>query len=160
MKKNLSCLLLAAWGCACMYCLIKTVNAADKKIDLKEREAKKIKLLFHLYSCWIDAKRKGKSIAEYLGRENVKTIAVYGMGDAGIKLCKELQGTDIDIRYVMDQNISVDTAFAPVRKLDEGLPCVDAIIVTPISAYPQIKDSLSQKTGCRIISIEDIIFNL
>lgn len=160
MKKLWGCLLLALWGCASAFFLIKIINAADEKINMKDQEIKKFKLYFYLYSSWIDIKSKGKNLAEYLEHENINTIAVYGMGDIGIRLCKELQGTDIEIKYVMDQGISMDTAFAPVIKLDEKLPRVDAIIVTPINAYSQIKDILSSKIDSRILSIEDIVYNL
>lgn len=140
--------------------MVKTINAADAKIREKDREIEKFKLYFYLYSSWIDAKRRGKSVAEYLKGENIKTVAIYGMGDIGTKLCKELQGTDITIKYVMDQGISIDTSYAPIKKLNENLPIVDAIVITPVNAYSQIRDSLSDKTNSNIISIEDIIFNL
>lgn len=160
MKKYLGYIFLGLWGVACTYYLIKVINAADKKIDAKETEIKKYKLYFNLYGCWIAAKQRGKSIAEYLLHENINTIAVYGMGDIGIRLCKELQGTDINIKYIMDQSMTLDTIFAPRIKLDEELPKVDAIIVTPINVFPQIRDMLSSKTDCTIISMEDVIFGL
>lgn len=160
MKRFLGYIFLGLWGLGCTYYLVKVVNAADKKINAKEAEMKKFKLYYNLYSCWIGAKQRGKSVAEYLQHENMNTIAVYGMGDIGIRFCKELQGSNINIKYVMDQNMTLDTIFAPRLKLDEELPKVDAIIVTPINVFPQIRDTLSAKTDCTILSIEDIIFGL
>lgn len=160
MKRFLGYIFLGVCNLGCIYYLVKVVNAADKKIDAKEAELKKFKLFFNLYGCWIAAKQRGKSVAEYLEHENMNTIAVYGMGDIGIRFCKELQGSKINIKYVMDQNMTLDTAFAPRIKLEYELPKVDAIIVTPIMAFPQIKDTLSAKTDCKIVSIEDIIFGL
>ena len=160
MKKILGYISLGLWGLACTYYLIKVVNAADKKIDAKEAEIRKFKLYYNLCSCWVGAKQRGKSVAEYLQHENINTIAVYGMGDIGIRFCKELRGTTINIKYVMDQNMTLDTTFAPRISLSEELPKVDAIIVTPINVFPQIRNMLSAKTDCTILSIEDIIFGL
>ena len=56
--------------------------------------------------------------------------------------------------------MTLDTTFAPRIRLDEELPKVDAIIVTPINVFPQIKAMLSAKADCTIVSIEDIIFGL
>lgn len=160
MKKFLGYIFLGLWSLGCTYYLVKVVNAADKKIDAKEAEMRKYKLYYNLCSCWVGAKQRGRSIAEYLEHENMNIIAVYGMGDIGIRFCKELQGTKINIKYVMDQNMTLDTTFAPRIKLDEELPKVDAIIVTPINSFSQIRDILAAKTDCAIVSIEDIIFGL
>lgn len=160
MKKFLGYIFWGLCNLGCIYYLVKVVNAADKKIDAKEAELKKFKLFFNLYGCWIAAKQRGKSVAEYLEHENMNTIAVYGMGDMGIRFCKELQGSKINIKYVMDQNMTLDTVFAPRIKLEDELPKVDAIIVTPIMAFPKIRDTLSAKTDCAIVSIEDIIYGL
>ena len=42
-------------------------------------------------------------------------------------------------------------------QLEENLPEVDAIVVTPVYYFGEIQGSLSGKTEVPIISIEDII---
>lgn len=160
MRKFAGYLLTALCGCAITYLLIKILNGADARIQKKEREIEKYKFNYFLCSSWIDVKARGEKIADYLRCHNMNTIAVYGMGDIGVKLCRELQGTDIHIKYVIDRNIPADTVFAPMKKPDESLPQVDAIIVTPVNVFPQIKESLSAVTDNRIVSIEDIIYNI
>ena len=44
--------------------------------------------------------------------------------------------------------------------VEEVLPKVDAIIVTPVYFFDEIKDMLQKKTVCRIISLEDVIYKL
>lgn len=160
MKKFVWYILWSICGCASIYFLIKMINAADARINVKNREIDKYKLYYFLCSSWIDVKARGKDISEYLRSKNMNTIAVYGMGDIGNKFCKELQGTDIKIKFVMDANLSSDTMFAPIKKMDDDLPEVDAIIVTPINVFSQIKHSLSEITDSKIVSIEDIIYNV
>lgn len=150
---------LTLWGCVSTYFFIKTLFAADAKLRIKNMEVKKFEKYYFLCCSWIDLKRNGKDISAYLQQENINSIAVYGMGDMGIRLCKELQNSPVKIKYIIDQDISADTTFAPHKKLSEKLPKVDAIVVTPINSFSKIRDCLSGITTDKIISIEEIIYN-
>ena len=42
--------------------------------------------------------------------------------------------------------------------MDDELEEVDAIVVTPISAFGEIKQTLEKKVDCPIISLEDVLY--
>lgn len=80
------------------------------------------------------------------------------MSYAGERLVEELGASDITVDYVIDQNVSSNDC--KTYKMNEELPCVDAIIVTAITYFDEIESALSEKVDCPIISLEDIIYEL
>lgn len=105
---------------------------------------------------WMKQKERGINIEDNLRQRNIKEIAIYGMGDIGKHLQEELTGTDIVIKY------AVDRSFYAMSNLDiyepeSDLPEVDAIIVTPVFDYENIRKSLAAKLNCQILSISDVI---
>lgn len=145
-----------------LICVLKKViDSSDKKINSICKDVERYSKYFYLYSSWLDARNKGKKISDYLVTSNIKSVAVYGMADIGYKVCKELaESKVIELRFIMDKIIPIDTAFAPAIKDWNNIPKVDAIIVTPIHVYGAIENELKQKTEAKIISLEDIIYNL
>lgn len=143
-------------------CIIKKIiEYSNNSISKKEKDINRYSRYYYMCSSWLDAKSKGREVADYLNERNICTIGVYGMADIGYKLCKELsKSSNIKIQFVMDRNISIDTMFAPLVKNDDVIPNVDAIIVTPIHVFNSIEADLIKKTNNKIISLEDIIYNL
>lgn len=101
-----------------------------------------------------------KKVEDYFYRNRIKTIAIYGMSYIGERLFEELKNTDIEIKYAIDKNNESIYVDIDVLSVDEVLPKVDAIIVTPVYFFDEIKDMLQKKTVCRIISLEDVIYKL
>ena len=144
-----------------LFILNKVIDCADDKIKKKDSIIDRYSKYFYLCSSWLDARGKNIEIADYLNGNNIYTVGVYGMADIGYKLCKELsKNNKVEVKFVMDRNISIDTMFAPIIKIDDVLPEVDAIIVTPIHIFNSIEGELKERTGIPIISLEDIIYNL
>ena len=75
-------------------------------------------------------KQEGKSLVEYFEYNNIKSIAIYGMKELGERLVKELEGSEIEIKYIIDQNADeIETKLKKVKPDGELAP-VDAIVVT------------------------------
>ena len=82
------------------------------------------------------------------------------MSYVGECLVEELKNTEIEVKYAIDQNRDGIYVDVDVISLDEELEKVDAIIVTPITSFQNIKEMLSEKVDYRIISLEEIIYTL
>lgn len=82
------------------------------------------------------------------------------MNFVGETLLGELEGTNINAKYAIDKNADGIYSEIDVREPDEVLEHVDAVIVTPITYFNPIKDMLSQKMDCPILSIEDILYEI
>ena len=113
--------------------------------------------LFKLMNRWMAINQRGKCILEYFEKKGYKKIAVYGLHYVGERLCDELRDTDIQIAYTMDKN--KDRGYYGIKNYAKfnKLPSVDAVIVTPVTFYAEIKDELQDKVKCPIISFDAVI---
>ena len=91
-------------------------------------------------------------------RQGIFEIAIYGMHYMGQRLLDELERSSIKVKYVMDQKASTQRGEKIVCCPSDVLEPVEAIVITPIFDYIDIKKSLLQKMDCKIFSIKDILY--
>ena len=116
---------------------------------------------FQLLNRWMAVKSEGKQIADFLVREEIHKIAVYGVGDLANRLSEELQNTDVQIMYGIDRDVScTNSKIAPVFSLDDEWPEVDAVVITPFLSADNIGKDLIQKCSYRLISLDTIIYSM
>lgn len=132
----------------------------EKRLDKMESKSNKFEFFYKLLITWVEMKQEGKSLVEYFEYNNIKSIAVYGMRELGERLVKELEGSDIEIKYIIDQNAGkIDTKY-PKCTPDSELEPVDAIVVTAIYYFQDIEEKLSKKVDYQIISLEDAVYGM
>lgn len=132
----------------------------EKRLDKMEDNYKKFEFFYKLLITWVEMKQEGKNLAEYFEYNNIKSIAIYGMKELGERLVKELEGSDIEIKYIIDQNADkIETQYKKVKP-DDDLEPVDAIVVTAIYYYQDIEEKLSKKVDYEIISLEDAVYGV
>lgn len=120
---------------------------------------------FGMYSLtieWLERKQKGENIGNQLLIQGWKNIAIYGMGDLGKCLLKELGDSEVRVSYLIDKNadnLLPDHKDVQIRicKPESDLETVDAIVVTAVFYYDDICKELSKKIDCPVISLEDLI---
>lgn len=132
----------------------------EKRLDKMEDKEKKFEAFYRLLVAWVELKQEGKNLSEYLSFNGIKTIAIYGMKELGQRLAEELRETDIEIKYIVDQNADTIETEYPIYKPTDDLENVDAVIVTAIYFYQDIEEELSKKMDCQIISLEDVVYGL
>ena len=136
-----------------------TASELEKQINEKKKMSDKHLDLYLLMNQWVKLKQKGINLSKYFEKNGYNRIAIYGMSYVGETLVEELKGTNIEVVYGIDrnaENIWIDNM--NVLSLDDELEDVDAVVVTAISFYDNIKDSLSRKLACPIVSLEDILY--
>ncbi len=116
--------------------------------------------ILQLFNQWMVTKQEGKSIAEYLQKSGIRTVAIYGMSYVGERLYDELKDSGIAVKYVIDKNADGIYAEVDVLGPKEDLPEVDLIIVTAVFFYDEIEKDLEKVTACRISSLEDILYEM
>jgi len=119
------------------------------KIYRKEKNiCDRNKLYLNLVSYWLTNKIAGKSMQKFLLTSNIKNIAIYGMGSMGELFYQELENTNINIPLIN------------IRELISQKQ-IDVIVITPIVYYDDIvKDIIQQGCTTKIISLEEIIYNM
>lgn len=122
-------------------------NLSDKHLNL-----------FLLMTQWVKNYQNKKSVVDFFVKHNYKTVAIYGISHVGQRLYQELQTADIQIRYVIDNAVPNIQVTCPVLSSRDELEKVDAVIVTPVFNYDEIKETLASKIDCPIISLESILY--
>lgn len=130
------------------------------KETIKSREAyEKFHSMYQMLERLIYCKQAGYSIGCYLRQSGIAKIAIYGCGDIGRILYNELLDEDIEVKYGIDKNTKIDFPIE-IRSLSESLDEVDAVIVTSIAYFSEIEDELSKLLNCRILALDDVIYEI
>lgn len=114
----------------------------------------------HILLKWLTLKQDKVNLRKYFSINSYETVAVYGLGELGVRVVRELQDSDVEIKYIVDKNaVGVSTCF-PIYMPDDELEEVDVLVVTVMPHFKMIEEQLSCKLRCPIISIEDVIESL
>lgn len=139
--------------------IIAVWNYLDKIIEQVQHLSDKHLKLFKLMDLWVRNYQDNKYIEQYLQNKDISKVAIYGLGIVGATLYRELKDSEIKVCYGIDQ-VEKTVDGINVLNLNDQLPKVDAIIVTPVTAFSDISLSLEQKINCKIISLEEIMLNM
>lgn len=126
----------------------------------KDEKINKFKAYYNVLNQWLIVKQNGKNLYQYFEKNSYKTVAIYGMGELGNRLYDELKDTDIEVKYVVDQN--ADTTYSEVEVFgkEDALEEVDVMVVTAIFAYDKIERDMRKKISAPIISLNDVVYDL
>lgn len=124
------------------------------ELSLKPKESSDVQGLLEKWMQLRDAK---KPIADYLHRNGIQSVAIYGIGMFGKHLIKELLGSKVTISYLIDKNKEIDSFGLPLLGLMDTYPSVDLIIVTPIGLYSVIRREIKQYCAYPMCALEYII---
>lgn len=133
---------------------------ANKVIQEKSDKINKFKSYYNILNKWINAKNEGKRIDHYFIQNHYSNIAIYGMGELGSLLYNDLKASGIIVQYAIDSNPSSTNSELNIYGVDDELPKVDAIIVTPVFAFDEIEQKLQNVIDCPIISLEEVVFSI
>lgn len=140
--------------------MIGTKRVMQKKLNRATDYSDKHLSLFLMMNQWVKVKQEGKNLGEYFERNGLKRIAVYGMSYAGETLIEELKDTGIEVVYGIDKHADKIFSTVDVISVDDSFAEVDAVIVTAITFFDDIKDMLCEKVNCPVISLEDILYEV
>lgn len=129
--------------------LRKAKNLSDKHL-----------MLFLLMNEWVKVKQANKSVSGFLLNEGYRRIAIYGMSYAGQRLYDELMDSDVEIIACIDQKGGGTYSNHNIVDVDKLPSDIDAIIVTPIFYFEEIKKNLEKNVLANIVSLEEIIYGL
>ena len=105
---------------------------------------------------WFGNGEGSKQLAEYLDKNKIKTVAVYGMGNMGTFLRDVLFKKNISIVQMIDAGADYFDNMLGIRnKVDEGIP-VDLMIVSMLKYQKFIVDDLRRKYKMNVIGLVDL----
>ena len=135
----------------------------DRTIELEEKLQKQI-LFYCILTKWMECKIKGQNIAEVLEKYGYSKVVVYGYAELGQLLCKELLLGGMCVEYVLDKTVeTTGIRKLPIYKPDEitdsrqALLQVDAVIVTAVYYFEEIKQELTETGYQNVISMRMLL---
>lgn len=117
-------------------------------------------IIIQVLDCWLELYKRNIQLKDFFIKYNYKRIAIYGMGTLGKRLCQELEGSEIEVVYFIDNYVNQENALGcKIYRENEKLPDIDVIVNTVVSDWKQIVNSLSKNVRCEIIPIQDVFYD-
>ncbi len=132
----------------------------QRQLEKEKTKTNKFREYYNLLNGWLKLKLQKKSLSCWFQEENINYVAIYGMGEIGYRLIEELHNSGVTVKYGIDRKPEYAYGDFEIKSLDEEIEGVDAIIITPIFAFEEVENELKRKFSGRIISIDDIIFDI
>lgn len=137
---------------------ISAQSAGYEPKDVKKEDYEKIKKYYQLLNRWMVNHENDRWIAKVLSSLNMYNIAIYGMGDLGRHLEKELESSVIKVSLCFDKRsvfLHRDDALTYIKERYSDL---DVIIVTPVMEYKDIRLHLKKFFDVPIMSLEELVY--
>ncbi len=122
-----------------------------------KKEVEKQKMISRCFNKWMSLREDGKNICDYLLKYGIKTVAVYGIGRMGKHLFFELEGSGIEVRYIIDRRTEMHHPKYPIKGPEEKLEEVDAVIITPVWDFEHIYEKLKYKMKSKFFSLYELV---
>ena len=161
MKKRLIIISLIVGFVGGIHTYSRTIGKnQQKKIEQWKDNYFKFYEFYCVLNQWLRIHIEGKSIEEYLVKNNYHNIAIYGMKELGEALLMELKDSKINVKYAIDKNAGDIHTTVKMLKPNDELDEVDLVIVTAIHWFDEIEIEMRDKFKCPILSIDDVLFDL
>lgn len=119
---------------------------------------KKMEYYYTLSDKWLATKIEGNSLNSVLMKNGYRKIGIYGMSKMGQCLYYDLTKSGCEVIYVTDQrSMPHFECFVPV---DNEFPDADLLIISVMSEFVQIKEKLTSKVDCPIMSLEELLYKM
>lgn len=112
------------------------------------------------FNYWMTLRENNKRLEDYLLKNDIENVAIYGYGALGKHLVIELEDSEISIKYIIDRDVRLNHLKYEIKQPGDRLPEVDAIIVTPVDEFEKIYFELKKYTQNRIVSLLELTSEL
>lgn len=145
-------------SCLEAYCAISAIDDREKGNAELESQLQKYKLFYWVLTRWMQLKTQGIRMADILGARGCGKIAIYGFAEIGQLLCRELREEGLKVSYIMDRKVC-ESGYEdiPVHYPKAGLPKADAVVVTAVYYYDEIRAELTEMGFQDVISFRELV---
>lgn len=126
-----------------------------KRLLVQER---KEHFMYEFMNRWLMLKQQGISLSLFFAHKKIKNIAIYGVHNMGQRFYDELQNSAVTVKYGIDRSPQKAKWGVPVLHPNDTLEMVDAVVITPVFDFLEIRDNLSVTLSCPMFSIEEVLF--
>ncbi|EDS76727.1 conserved hypothetical protein [Clostridium botulinum C str. Eklund] len=124
--------------------------------------------MYYVMNTWIKIKNYGLTICDFCDKHNIKSVAIYAVGEVGSRIYEELEKSNIEVKYFTDKKFIDNDSYMEYN----GIPIVninnykdknevDAIIVSTTFYMDDITEMLKKMGVIKpIISLEEVVSKL
>ncbi len=138
-------------------------NMIGKEVTVSKRvnEMTKQRNIVRMYDMWMLCKQEGRSVEDILLKDDIKSIVIYGLSVLGVRLFKELEGSRVSVECGIDMNPVVNIPkLKCLHKIPDQKIDTDAIVVTALTTYDDIKANLVERGYSRIIALDELLYRM
>lgn len=125
--------------------------------QIEEPNYEKKRKYYQLLNKWMINRENNRKIEQIFIEMGIRNIAIYGMGDLGKHLLKELENSMINVFLCFDKRTEFLYMDEPLKYINDNYANIDAVIVTPFLEYKDIRLFLKQFFDVPIMSLEELI---
>lgn len=154
-RKIIFNIFLIILGLECIKCSMLKKERHELKKDLRRMHK-----LFSIANYWLLLDIGGDKLGMKIEKKGYQTVAIYGMGELGIRFIEELKlNTSVNVLYGIDRNADRISTYIPVYKLEDiqKKQSPELVIITAYGIDEWLKDNIRKAVGCDIVSIEELI---
>lgn len=137
--------------------IAKLLEYQKLEIERWRMQVKRKSSFYQFMRNWMQLRLNGGSIEKRLMEAGHYSVAIYGMGIHGRMLYEDLRDTQISVKYFIDKQKKEGLGGVPVYSLEEELPDVDAVIITPYLEFASIQQVLQDKIRSRMIPLNALV---
>lgn len=142
--------------------LDKTMFGKLEKVIESEQQRyirflEKYRIMFFIYDEWMSLESHKECLSKYLYQQEVREIAVYGMGYIGKQLVDRLNGTEVLVCGAIDRNAGFIDAGVPVVRLEEFVKKPDLIIVTAVEDTGKIVRDIENRINVPTLTMQQLL---
>lgn len=109
---------------------------------------------------WIAMLKQGKSIADYLIKNRIFKVSVWGLGNVGNMVIEELKESKIEIlSVILTKPYTLQVAGIPVVGKYDIPKQTEMIIVIPVYDFGRIYEGIKDRCDCIVMGIGELIDN-
>lgn len=132
-----------------------------RRLNGKDKELKKQHNIARMYDMWLLARDKGRNIEELLKEDKIRTVAIFGLSMLGFRLWKELEESDIHVVYGIESNERITIPDLKIyRGIYDDIEKPDAVIVTAMTTYDEIKERLYEAGYKNIFCLDELLYRM
>lgn len=134
-------------------------SIAEKSKSQQMKKIEKFRTYYNVLNQWLFVKQEGKSLEDYFVKAGYNNIIIYGMGEIGNRLFKELEECSVNVKYCMDADTPVIDCNKKIVP-EDSIEGVDVVVVTAMFAFDEIQAKLGKIVDCPILSLEEVVFGI
>ena len=140
---------------------MKAMIGKEIEISNKVSESAKQRNIFRMLDMWELSNKSGNRIETILMGDGIKSIAIYGLAQLGIRLFYELKHTSVKTVYGIDMNRAMNIpGLECFHKIPDEKPYVDAIVVTALTTFDDIRERLENIGYSRVIALDELLYRM